>query len=168
MMTSQKDAMEVRDAFLQLLHTELERWRAATRYLEAEEKHLKPAAKLPYHHRIQALESQLNVIQRKADFLHLAEKSKFEPLKTELEGDIARFEEELEKLQAMADEARHEALTWGRGMSSEHAVESIGWAEGQAEEDLVTSSGWPEGQAEKHDISSIGWPEGQADKEEET
>ena len=166
-MTTQQSAMEVRDAFLQLLKTELERWRTAVRYLEGEEKHLKPAAKLPYHHRIQALENQLNVIQRKADYMHLAEMSKFDPLKIEIEADIARFEQELEELQRMADDARHEALTWGRGMAAEHAVESIGWAEGQAEEQMVTSSDWPEGQAEKHESSSIGWPEGQADEEEE-
>lgn len=166
-MTTQQSAMEVRDAFLRLLQTETERWRTAVRYLEGEEKHLKPVAKLPYHHRIQALENQLNIIQRKADYLHLAEMSKFDALKTEIEADIARFEHELEELQTMAAEARHEALTWGRGMAEEHAVESIGWAEGQADEQMVTSSGWPEGQAEKHDISSIGWPEGQAEETKE-
>jgi len=166
-MTTQQSAMQVRDAFLQLLQTETERWRTAVRYLEGEEKHLKPVAKLPYHHRIQALENQLNIIQRKADYLHLAEMPKFDALKTEIEADIARFEQELEELQTMAAEARHEALTWGRGMAEEHAVESIGWAEGQADDQMVTSSGWPEGQAEKHDISSIGWPEGQAEKTEE-
>ena len=166
-MATQQNAMEVRDAFLQLLQTELERWRTAVRYLEGEEKHLKPVAKLPYHHRVQALENQLNIIQRKADYMHLAEMSRFDPLKTDIEADIARFEKELEELQTMADEARHEALTWGRGMAEEHAVESIGWAEGQAEEQMVTSIGWPEGQAEKHESSSIGWPEGQAEEEEE-
>jgi hypothetical protein len=167
MMTTQQSAVEVRDAFLQLLHSELERWRTAVRYLEAEERHLKPAAKLSYHHQVQALENKLNVIQRKADYLHLAEMSKFDPLKIEIEGDIARFEQELERLQTVVNEARHEALTWGRGMTENHAVESIGWAEGQAEEQMVTSSGWPEGQAEKHESSSIGWPEGQAEEEEE-
>ena len=166
-MTTQQSAMEVRDAFLRLLQTEIERWRTAIRYLEGEEKHVKPIAKLPFHHRVQALENQLSVIRRKADYLHLAEMSKFEPLETELEADIARFEQELEELRTVADDARHEALTWGRGMAEEHAVESIGWAEGQAEDQMVTSAGWPEGQAEKHDISSIGWPEGQAEETEE-
>ncbi len=169
-MSTQQTTLELRDAYLKLVQSHLERWRAALKYLKSEERHLKPEAKLAYHHQLQALAIRLEKLAQQTENLHLAGAERWQPLKTSLDTEIAAFEKEVEVLQTVANDASFDALSWGRGMAEKKVVDTIGWAEGLADEEGEPSAGWSEGMATDPDAAphSIGWGEGMSHPDEET
>lgn len=167
-MDTQKTSLEARDAYLKLVHSHLERWSAALKYLKSAERHLKSEAKLAYHHQVQALNIRQEKLAQQVENLHLAGADRWLSLKTGLDSEIAAFEKDLNTLQTQANEASFDALSWGRGMTDKKLLDTIGWAEGMAEEESEPSTGWPEGMATDPDTEphSIGWAEGMGHPED--
>lgn len=168
-MDTQKTSLEARDAYLKLVHSHLERWSAALKFLKSEERHLKPEAKLAYHHRVQALTIRHEKLGRRVENLHLTGADNWLGLKADLDTEIAGFENELEALQSVANEASFDALSWSRGLAEKKLIDTIGWAEGMAEEEADPTAGWPEGMATDPNTepNSIGWAEGMAHPDDE-
>lgn len=168
-MDTQKSSFEARDTYLKLVQSHLDRWSAALKFLKGEERHLKPGAKLAYHHQVQALTIRHEKLVRRVENLHLAGAEKWIGLKADLDTEIAAFEKELESLQTVANDASFDALSWGRGMAEKKLLDTIGWAEGMAEEEGEPSAGWPEGMATDPDAAphSIGWGEGMSHPDNE-
>lgn len=113
-MTIDDSAVNVRDPFVERMQAMLERWHGNLKFLEGEEKYIESGAKLAYNHQIQALVLQHQALVRKLEFLPTAEPDQQTQLKAELELEMLQFEKDLEKLQAVAGEARHEVASYRR------------------------------------------------------
>ena len=113
-MTIGNSAVDVRDPFVERVKAMLERWHDNLKFLEGEEKYIDAGAKLAYNHQVHALMLQHQALVRKLEFLPTAEPDQQAELKTELELEMLQFEKDLEKLQAVAGEARHEVASYRR------------------------------------------------------
>ena len=113
-MTLDENAVELRDPFVERMQEMLDRWHDNLEFLEGEEKYIESGAKLTYNNQIHGLVMQHQALQRKLEFLPTVEPEQQAEIREELELEMLKFEKELEKLQAVAGEARHEVASYRR------------------------------------------------------
>ena len=113
-MTLDESTVDVHDPFVERMQEMLVRWHDNLKFLEGEEKYIESGAKLTYNHQVHALEMQHQALQRKLEFLPTAEPEQQAEIREELELEMLKFEKDLEKLQAVAGEARHEVASYRR------------------------------------------------------
>jgi hypothetical protein len=113
-MMREDNPVDVRDSFLERMQTMLERWHDNLKFLEGEEKYIESGAKLSYNQQLHALVMRHQALVRKLEFLPTAGPEQQAEIREELEIEMLKFEKELETLQSIAGEARHEVASYRR------------------------------------------------------